>query len=171
MRRWCAAAIGLTAVATMLAPGAGAAQKTGAVQVYAAGSGVTTPILFTGVITDHGTATSVTKTGKVMNNGNYEKIVLTKGGFWVDATQLNKLLNHIKPTFSKTQCWFAFKGSGPTKLMKGTGAYTGVTGTVNVTVNFVSILPRFPSGKCNLSNSAKPVAQYGDVTGSGTASY
>jgi hypothetical protein len=155
----------------MLAAGAGAAKKAGAIQIYASGSGVTTPILITGVITDHGTATSVTKTGKVTQNGNYEKIVLTKGGFLVDASQLNKLLSHAKPTFSKTQCWFAFKGSGPTKLTKGTGAYAGVSGTVNVTVNFVSILPRFPSGKCNLSNSAKPVAQYGDVTGSGTASY
>ena len=49
MRRWCAAAIGLTALAVVLAPGAGAAKKTGAIQVYVSGSSVTTPILVTGV--------------------------------------------------------------------------------------------------------------------------
>ena len=160
----------MLAIAAVLAPAAGAA-KSGAIQVYSSGSGNTSPILITGVITDHGTATSVTKTGKVTPNGNYEKIVLTKGGFLVDASQLNKLLSHAKPTFSKTQCWFAFKGSGPTTLMKGTGAYAGVKGTVNVTVNFVSILPRLANGKCNFGNNAKPIAQYGNVTGSGTASF
>jgi hypothetical protein len=156
-------------MAAVLAPAAGATK--GTIQVYSSGAGVTNPILITGAISDYGTATSVTKTGKVDQNGNYEKIVLKKGGFTVDATQLNKALSHVRPTFSKTQCWFAFKGSGPTTLTKGTGAYAGITGTVRVTVNFVSILPRRANGKCNFGNSAKPVAQYGNVTGSGTASY
>jgi hypothetical protein len=171
MRRWWAAAIGLAAVAAVLAPGAGAAKKTGAIQIWVSGSAVTTPILVTGVVTDHGTATSVTKTGKPNENGNYEKIVLRKGGFWVDATALNRLLNGVKPTIDTKNCFFAFKGTGPTKLMKGSGAYAGISGNVDVTVQFVFIGPRTASGKCETSNSAKPVATYGNVTGSGTASY
>jgi hypothetical protein len=171
MRAWCAAAIGLAAVAAVLAPGAGAAKKTGAIQIYVSGTAVTTPIIVTGVVTDHGTATSVTKAGKTDQNGNYEKIVLQKGGFWVDATQLNKILNHLTPTFDKTNCYFAFKGSGPTKLIKGTGAYAGISGTVDVTAQFVFLGPKTASGKCNMSNNAKPIAQYGNVTGSGTVSY
>jgi hypothetical protein len=158
------------AIAAALAPAAGAA-KSGAIQVYSSGAGVTNPIVITGAVTDYGNATSVNRAGKPTQNGNFEKIVLKKGGFTVDTTQLNKLLNHVKPTFSKTQCWFAVKGSGPTTLTKGTGAYAGITGTVNVTVDFVSILPRLASGKCNFANSAKPIAQFGNVTGSGTASY
>jgi hypothetical protein len=158
------------AIAAVLAPAGGAATS-GAIQVYSSGAGITNPIVITGAVTDYGKATSVNRTGKPTENGNYEKIVLKKGGFWVDTTQLNKLLNHVRPTFSKTQCFFAFKGSGPTKLIKGTGAYAGINGTVNVTVDFVSIQPRLANGKCNLANSAQPIAQYGNVTGSGTASY
>ena len=171
MRRWWAAAIGLAAVAAVLAPGAGATKKTGALQIYVSGSSVTTPILVTGVVTDHGTATSVTKAGKPDENGNYEKIVLKKGGFWVDATALNKLLNGVKPTIDTKNCFFAFKGTGPTKLFKGSGAYAGISGDVNVTVNFVAIGPTKANGKCNMAQNVPPVAQYGNVTGSGTASY
>ena len=104
-------------------------------------------------------------------NGNYERIVLQKGGFWVDATQLNKKLNSGVPTLDRTRCSFTFKGTGPTKLFKGSGAYAGISGTVNVTVTFVGVLPRLKTGKCNLNQSAQPVAQFGVVTGSGTASY
>ena len=171
MRRWWAAAIGLAAVAAVLAPGAGATKKTGALQIYVSGSSVTTPILVTGVVTDHGTATSVTKAGKPDENGNYEKIVLKKGGFWVDATALNKLLNGVKPTIDTKNCFFAFKGTGPTKLFKGSGAYAGISGNVNVTVNFVAIGPTKANGKCNMAQNVPPIAQYGNVTGSGTASY
>ena len=163
-------AVALLAVAvTLLVPGAGAAQEGGPIQLYAQGNTVTTPILVTGAVTDYGTATSVTKTGKPDENGNYEKIVLQKGGFWVDATALNKKINNAPATIDKTHCFFAFKGSGPTKLIKGTGAYAGISGAVTVTVNFVAIGPRLRNGKCNLSNNAAPMAQYGNVTGSGVA--
>jgi hypothetical protein len=174
MRKWRVRvwATGVAGTAAMLiASGAGAAGKSGPIQFYVTGSTVTTPILVTGVVTDYGKATSVTKSGKPDENGNYEKIVLQKGGFWVDATALNKKLNSGTPTIDKTHCFFAFKGTGPTKLFKGTGAYAGISGSVDVTVNFVAIGPRLKNGKCNMSNNAAPVAQYGDVTGAGTASY
>lgn len=165
-------AIGVTVVVAMvLASGAGAAGKSGPIQIYVSGTTVTTPIIVTGVITDFGKATSVTKSGKPDENGNFEKIVLQKGGFWVDATALNKKINNAPATVDRTHCFFAFKGTGPTTLMKGTGAYAGISGNVAVTVNFVAIGPRLKNGKCNLSNNAAPIAQYGNVTGSGTASY
>ena len=50
-------------------------------------------------------------------------------------------------------------------------AYAGITGNVNVALNFVVIGPRLANGTCNLKESAKPAAQYGNVTGSGTVSY
>ena len=163
--------VGVAAVAAvLLAPAAGAA-KGGPIQIYVSGSAVTTPILVTGAITDYGKATSVTRSGKPAENGNYEKIVLRKGGFWVDATQLNKLLNHVKPVFDTKNCYFSFKGTGPTKLFKGSGAYAGISGAVTVTVDFVAIGPKLSNGKCNTSNNAAPVAQYGNVTGSGIARF
>jgi hypothetical protein len=81
------------------------------------------------------------------------------------------MLNGVKPTLDKTNCFFAFKGSGPTKLFKGSGAYAGVGGNLNVSVTFVGILPRLSNGKCNASQNAQPIAQYGSVTGSGTATF
>jgi len=173
MRTWqIRSALGVAAVvATLLAPGAGAAGKGGAIQIYVPGTTVTTPILITGAITDCGKATSVTKAGKPDENGNYERVVLKKGTFWVDATALNKKLDGVKPTLDSKNCFFNFKGSGPTSLMKGTGDYAGISGNVNVTVNFVAILPRLANGKCNMKQSAQPIAQYGNVTGAGRASY
>jgi hypothetical protein len=171
VRVW-VSALGLMALAAvLLVPGAGAAQRGGPIQFYVSGTAVTTPILVTGAITDYGKATSVTKAGKPDENGNFEKVVLKKGTFWVDATQLNKILNNVKPTIDKTNCFFAFKGSGPTKLIKGTGAYAGISGTVNVNLNFVAIGPRLPNGSCNMANNVPPVAQYGNVTGAGTANF
>ena len=174
MRKWGVRvwAGGLAGIAAMvLAAGAGAAGKSGPIQIYVTGTTVTSPIIVTGVVTDYGKATSVTKTGKPDENGNYEKIVLRKGGFWVDATALNKKINNDPATIDKKNCFFAFKGSGPTKLINGTGAYAGISGNVTVTVNFVAVGPRLENGKCNLSNNAAPAAQYGVVTGAGTASY
>jgi hypothetical protein len=172
MRTWqIRSALGVVAVAAVLLAPGGAAAKGGAIQIYVSGTTVTTPILVTGAITDYGKATSVTKAGKPDENGNYERIVLKKGTFWVDATELNKKLNGVRPTIDKTHCFFAFKGSGPTTLMKGTAAYAGISGTVTVTVNFVGIGPKLPNGKCNMAQNVPAVAQYGTVTGSGTASY
>ena len=175
MRNWGVrvwASVGVVVVtAALLASAAGAAGHGGRVDIYIPGSTVTTPILITGAITDYGKTTSVDKAGKPDDNGDYEKVVLQKGGFWVDATALNKKLNGVKPTIDKTNCYFAFKGSGPTKVFKGTGAYAGISGNVNVNLAFVEIGPRLANGKCNLKQSVKPAAQYGNVTGSGTVSY
>src|SRR4051812_12801711 len=172
MRNWGVgawlAAVGLVgAAAVLLAPGAGAAG--GVIQIWVQGSAVTTPILVTGAITDYGKATSVTKAGKPDENGNYEKIVLQKGTFWIDATALNKKLASAKPTIDLKSCYFAFKGSGPTTVFKGTGAYAGISGTVDVDIAFVGIGPKTAAGKCN--QKVAPLAQYGDVTGSGTVKY
>jgi len=167
-----ASAASLLAVAAMLlVPGAGAAGKGGPIQFYVQGSTVTTPILVTGAVTDYGTATSVTKSGKPDENGNYEKIVLKKGGFWIDATALNKKLNSAAPTIDKAHCFFAFKGSGPTTIFKGTGVYAGISGNADVIVSFVVLGPKTAAGKCNMAQNAQPVAQYGNVTGSGTVSF
>ena len=166
VRAWAAGAAG--AAAMVLASGAGAARG-GPIQIYVSGTSVTTPIMITGAVTDYGKATSVTKAGKPDENGDYEKIVLQKGTFWIDATALNNKLKGAKPKIDLKNCYFVFTGSGPTSLFKGTGAYAGISGKVDVTVTFAGIGPKTAAGKCN--QKVQPVAQYGSVTGSGTASY
>jgi hypothetical protein len=165
-------AASLLGVAAMgVVPGADAAGQGGAVHIYSQGTGVTTPILITGAITDYGKSTSVDKSGKPDENGNYEKIVLEKGTFWVDTTKLNKVFAAAAPTIDKTHCFFAFKGSAPTTLINGTGAYAGIGGTVTVTVDFVGIGARLANGTCNISQNSQPAAQFGNVTGSGDATF
>ena len=115
---WCWRPGGLAA-ATVLASGAGAAGKSGPIQIYVSGTTVTTPILVTGVVTDYGKATSVTKAGKPDENGNYEKIVLQKGGFWVDATALNKKLNGVEADDRQDELLLRLQGLGPDEAVQG----------------------------------------------------
>jgi len=167
VRAWASLVALLGVAGAPFVSGAGAAGKGGLIHIYSQGTAVTTPIIITGAITDYGKSTSVDKSGKPDENGNFEKIVLRKGSFWVDTTQLNKSFSTTPPTIDRTHCFFAFKGSAPTKVIKGTGAYAGIGGTVTVTVDFVGIGSRLANGKCNMSQNAQPVAQFGNVTGSG----
>ena len=167
----CGQAVCAGLAAMVLAAGAGAAGKSGPIQIYVTGTTVTTPILVTGVVTDYGKATSVTKTGKPDENGNYEKIVLQKGGFWVDATALNKKINNAPGDDRQEELLLRVQGFRPDEAVQRHGCVCGHQRDVTVTVNFVALGPRLKNGKCNLSNNAAPVAQYGVVTGAGTASY
>jgi hypothetical protein len=178
MASWCIrlsvlSAVSLAAGAMLLAPVGSAAGEGGPIKIYSpqTSNGAVEPILITGAITDYGKAISVTKAGKPDPNGAYEKLVLKKGTFWVDGRALNTALNKVRPTVDRTHCYFEFSGSGPTTLFKGSGAYAGISGTAQIKIDFVVIGPRLASGKCNTSNNAKPLAQYGTVTGSGTAKF
>ena len=65
--------------------------------------------------------------------------------------------------------------SAPVTLLDGTGLYSGITGTLHVTITEAFILPVYASGKnkgqCNESQNAQPVAAYGSIIGSGTVSF
>jgi hypothetical protein len=132
-------------------------------------------ILITGAIGDYGTATNIDKSGKVDQNGNFVKIALTRGGFEVDSTALNAKLNKAPGSFNKATCSFSFSGSGRVTLFNGTGLYKGLSGTANVTISFGGIGPRLTSGakkgKCNPSQNAKPIDQYGAVIGTGVVTF
>lgn len=157
---------GAAVVAVLLAPGAGAAGKGGAIQIYMPGTTSTRPILVTGAITDYGKATSVTEAGKP--TGSYIRIVLKRGTFLLDGTALAKKTDGSKPT-GTGPCYDEFKFTGPMNVMKGTGAYAGIRGIINMTFNAVVIAPILPNGKCKQSLTF--AAQYEDTTGSGTVRY
>ena len=108
--------------------------------------------------------------GKVDPNGDFEKVTLKHGGFLVDATALNKKLSSAKPTVNKTNCSFAFTGTGPTTVEHGTGAYTGITGKVAITVTFAGIAPKTAKG-CDLANNAPTHGVYQSITGTGSVSF
>ena len=133
-------------------------------------------IVIVGAIGDYGTATSIDRNGKVDSNGNYVRIRLTKGGFEINSVALNKKTNSAPPLLeSQATCSVVFGGSGPVTVFNGTGAYSGIGGTLHITETFAAIGPRLKTGakkgQCNTSNSARPVALWAAITGSGTVKF
>jgi hypothetical protein len=131
--------------------------------------GGTGTIFVIGVIADYGTTVNVTAAGKPSEN--YAKINLTKGGFEVDLTTLNKITNAETPAFSAATCMFWGSGSGPITLSNGTGAYAGLTGTLTVHETYVGVAPRLASGRCNMAQNATPTHMTMQVTATGHVSY
>jgi hypothetical protein len=171
------AALVLGGVLEGVASAASSTTPGGVVHVYVTpNNGASYPIVFVGAIGDHGTATTIDKSGKVNSNGNYVRIRLTKGTFEVNSTVLNKKTNNAPPTVMNTStCSFAFTGSGPVTLFNGTGAYAGISGTIRITQTFAGIGPLYAKGskkgECNLSNNSQPVAFWGSITGVGAVKF
>jgi hypothetical protein len=168
--------LGVGAAAATASPSPHSTSPThGTVHVWVtASNGAVQPILITGVIGDHGTATSIDKDGTVDKNGEFVKIKLAHGTFEVNAVALNQRLNKLQPTFDRANCSVWAAGSGNVTLSDGTGAYAGISGTIRITTSFAAILPRFASGpkkgQCNAN--AAPVAQFqGALEGSGNVSF
>jgi hypothetical protein len=169
--------IGAVAIANPTLVGA-SAPSGGKISIWATANltGATSKIVVVGAIADSGVATSVDKNGKVDPNGSYERIVLKKGSFEADATVLNQSASSGQPSLDDVStCSFAFSTSGPITLSNGKGAYTGISGTLNVTEQFVGIGPRYKTGKnkgaCNQSNNSRPTAGAGAIGGSGTIAF
>jgi hypothetical protein len=157
---------------------ASAAPAGGAIEVWVTPSlsnSPTSPIVVTGAIGDYGKSTSHTKAGKADSNGNYVTISLQKGSFQVNSVALNEKANKAQPTLNSSTCSAYLSVSGPVTVSAGTGAYQGISGTITITESFAFVGPRFASGakkgQCDQSNSAKPLAQYGQLTGVGTVSF
>ncbi len=132
-------------------------------------------VLFTGVIGDHGMAYSATSSGSITKKtSGYKLFVLQHGSFLVNSKTLNAALNNNNApptTENNTTCSATFVVTDPVTLVKGTKAYSGITGTITVTVSFAELGPKNKNGSCNESNNAKPLATYGSVSGTGTVSY
>jgi hypothetical protein len=125
-------------------------------------------IVVAGAIGDYG------KTTKQKNG--IGKALLHKGTFEVNLAAMSKKLNNAKPTIeNKTTCSFVFSATAPVKLFNGTGMYKGISGTLMLTETFAGYGPFYKTGahkgKCNTSNNATPLAQWGSVTGVGAVKF
>jgi hypothetical protein len=150
----------------------------GAVQVWVTprndGGGT---INLTGALGDAGIAEPANSSGQVVhgpngNNANYRLLELTKGWILVNITQLNKTTNNpnAAPTvFNKSNCSVVFTGKAPVQFVHGTGAYVGITGTVELTFVFAGTAPKTAAGACNQNaNPIGPGGGYNTIYGSGT---
>jgi hypothetical protein len=174
-----ATAIGIAAVlccfiggASALAATASGTPKGGAIHVFVNpgnGQGNGT-ILITGAIGDFGSTHSFhTKAG------TFAYGTLQHGKLEFDLTKINAKTNSVSPKIDAATCSASFSVSAPVTILSGTGLYNGAHGTVMLTESFGFIGPRFTTGakkgQCNLSNSAQPVGQMGNVHGAGTVSF
>jgi hypothetical protein len=175
-----AAAVGtllLGSAAAVAATSAGSSTTKGTVHIWVSPSNTAVEkILITGAIGDNGTATSVTKAGKVDKNGKYVDVVLKHGTFKVNAVAFNNHANKLTPNIDTTTCsaWATLTGS--VTVYGGTGDYTHMSGTVEVSTSFAALFPRFTSGakkgQCNLGNNVAPTHQFnGQLTGTGKVTF
>jgi hypothetical protein len=133
-------------------------------------------IVVAGAIGDHGTILNVDKDGKPSQNGNFVKVTLEQGTFELNVTAVNKMFDTTRPQLQSGEtCSIGFIGSAPVKLLNGTGLYTGISGTANVTATFAGVGSRYKSGakkgQCDQSNSAPLLAQFSMVVGRGTVRF
>jgi hypothetical protein len=127
-------------------------------------------VVLTGAVGDFGTATSVNSAGKPDPKGGYKLLTLSKGTILVN-TKAGGSNNGPPTTFDAKTCSATFVNTSPATVVSGTGLYVGIDGTLKVTLSFAIVFPTLTNGKCNTSNSAVPLAQYGSVMGSGTVDF
>ncbi len=171
------ATLGLVLFATTTASGANP-PRGGQVEIFITPGIYNTdgPIVVTGAIGDYGQTLTMDKNGKPTADGDYVRITLQKGTFEMNTTAFNATARRTQPTVHKATCSFVFSAAGPAvTLHNGTGFYRGISGTVKIAATFAWVGSRYKTGKqkgqCDLSESARPVAEYLSITGTGTVRF
>jgi hypothetical protein len=133
------------------------------------------PIIFIGAIGDSGTVQNENGSGRVDPNGNFVRVSLSKGAFRLDITKLNHQADNAQPAIYRTSCSALLTTSGPATVSHGTGAYSGISGTLTVNLTVAFIGPRVTSGskkgQCNFVTTARPVAARAFVTATGNVTF
>jgi hypothetical protein len=116
-------------------------------------------ILITGAFSDHGT-------------GNQATFYLTKGWIYLNVAGVHKIINSPSfGSFNAASC--SYWGSTPitVPIVKGTGAYTSIKGTLTGTLTIAGQGSLLADGKCNMANNAPSVASVFEVSASGSVSF
>jgi len=177
-RRGLVAALTVAVVAAAAAGAALAASSTPAGGTFheigsSAGGGGGGKVLITGAIGDHGTSQTVNKAGKPDQNGSFVKLSLTQGTITLNKTKLDVAVNKAfnSAAINSATCSVQVAASAGLPFTGGTGLYTGISGTADITLVYGFILPRKASGACNESNGANPTAAQQITYGGGTVSF
>jgi hypothetical protein len=159
-------------VGTAAALAASSSGTGGSFRVFGVSNGIGAggDVLLTGAIGDHGRNESVTKSGKVSQNGSYVELKLSRGTMILNKTALDKAVgkafNGAVP--NRATCSLSAVASGRLPFVSGTGRYAGVKGSVHITVAAGFIFPR-KGGKCDTRGA--PTASRQIVYGTGSASF
>jgi hypothetical protein len=123
-------------------------------------------VLVIGGIGDHGTIQPVTKAGKPSQDGVYERLRLQNGSITLNESAV---YNNTKPSsYGSATCTGQAIGSGAAPIVKGTGSYAHVTGTITDRITIAYQL-RSHAGRCDV-NTNKPNSYFATVIGSGKVS-
>lgn len=79
----------------------------------------------------------------------------------------------MQPRITQSNCSAAFSGSGFAPIFGGAGRYSGITGSLKVTLSTIAILPRVRSGahKGRCDANATPLAEAFSITATGRVSF
>jgi len=176
-RRITTAALAGAALAALAGAGAASAGSAagGQVWVFVTANGRNHQnVLVAGAIGDYGSGRTVDASGKPNQNGKFEQLKLHKGTVLIDAAKFNAASNNPRPIIrSKTTCSAVLSWSAPVTIISGTGAYKGITGTLNMKGTFAGVSARFRSGprkgRCELGSNVQPLDLYVSITGTGHA--
>jgi hypothetical protein len=128
-------------------------------------------ILITGAVGDYGSSSPT----KSINGKKIGLAHLTKGTIVFDLSAISAKVDKASPTINTATCSGSLTESAPAAVTGGSGLYSGIHGTIQITESFGFIGSDYTSGpkkgQCNMSNSSKTVAEMGTVYGSGNVSF
>ena len=134
--------------------------ETRAVQVFSTtapdGKGT---VVISGAIADYGTSSALS------NDYIITRIKLQHGTIEVNTSKLEQAET---PSVNSATCSYTFSGTAPITVVRGTGSYVGIKGTLTATASGAGILARLKNGKCQESESSEPLFTIGTVQTSGT---
>jgi hypothetical protein len=144
----------LPALAALAATAPGA--PSGAIHVYETSThGPRAPgtIVITGAINDAGMGSA---TGVVNADGT---ITLSQGSIKVapSSTFVSREKDFFGRAVNPPGCATSGTITGPVKIVGGTGAYAGITGTINATYTVAAIVSKLKNGTCDTAHGARPV--------------
>jgi hypothetical protein len=127
------------------------------------------PIVVTGAVGDFGTAFRINLAGKIDVNGNYVRMLLTKGKFRLNTQALNAKIRTTVPVLNPVTCSSSDSVTAVVRVLDGTGLYAGIGGTVKMTETEGSVYARLASGACVLNRL--PISHAAALTGLGTVTF
>jgi hypothetical protein len=147
-----------------------AASPSGAIHIYETsnqGPRASGTVVITGAVNDAGVGYAtgnVTAGGKMMlSNGSIKDVP--------SHTFISREQDLFGAAVNPPGCAVERTITGPVKIVGGTGAYAGITGTVNATYTVAAVLPKLKNGACNTAHHARPIGVAIFIKASGNVSF
>jgi hypothetical protein len=160
--------------AALLATNAAGAQNHSDV-IYAYGTpGLNGPggtIIVTGAIGDYGPTTKANQAGHPDPQGAYSLLELQRGTVLLDGSALQQKIaaGTPKAQIDPVSCSLHGSVTARSPIVAGTGAYTGIKGTLEVTFTIAELASRTPTGACDTNSD--PVDAYATIYSTGKVTH